>query len=371
MEVDGTSGPVNVAYSNIDTADIVGAGTWSVSDSINVDPLFVDYTNADPALRDYRLKVGSLCIDAGTDDTVTYPSLPIDDINGDARPIDLARDMGSDETIGINIDGDEFFSDSDCDDDDASIYPEAPEICGDGIDQDCDGSDAACPGFIVSLISGDTTETGEEATFTVRLATQPSADVTITANASCACEAMVVGGLSLLFTADNWDIEQVVTVRGVDDDDIDGNRFFIIIINPAVSADPDYDGLDPINVFGVNKDDEGGYYCDNLASIEVTTDKTVYTPGETITGKITFTNNSTGDVTVNADGRIYENGFLVYQNFGTVTLPAGTNEYDLSVLFFNLDVDVSAVDKTYFIAVACTVEGETCLWSDATLLTVE
>src|SRR6056297_4120338 len=55
---------------------------------------------------------------------------------------------GSDLTCpeDIDDDGDGYTeNEGDCDDTDASIYPGAEEICGDGIDQDCDGSDLTCP----------------------------------------------------------------------------------------------------------------------------------------------------------------------------------------------------------------------------------
>jgi TolB-like protein len=45
----------------------------------------------------------------------------------------------------LDLDRDGYTpADGDCDDSQAGIYPGAPEICGDGIDQDCDGQDLAC-----------------------------------------------------------------------------------------------------------------------------------------------------------------------------------------------------------------------------------
>jgi hypothetical protein len=44
-----------------------------------------------------------------------------------------------------DLDGDGITeADGDCDDNSAAVYPSATEICGDGIDQDCDGTDLFC-----------------------------------------------------------------------------------------------------------------------------------------------------------------------------------------------------------------------------------
>ncbi len=61
------------------------------------------------------------------------------DCNGFDVECDCTTDADGDGHIALTCpDGD------DCDDGDASVYPGAEEICGDGVDQNCDGIDPSC-----------------------------------------------------------------------------------------------------------------------------------------------------------------------------------------------------------------------------------
>lgn len=111
-------------------------------------------------------------------------------------------------------------------------------------------------GITVTPTSGlVTTEAGGSDTFTVVLANQPSADVTIALSSSDTTEG-TVSPVSLTFTAGNWNTGQTVTVTGVDDTDVDGDIAYTIITAPAVSADANYNGFDPADVSVTNIDND-------------------------------------------------------------------------------------------------------------------
>ncbi len=128
-----TSAPVTGTSTTITYSDIeVG---MSGMGNISLDPLFVS-----PSGGDFRLGDGSPCIDAGT---AQYA--PNHDIDGTPRPLGTGYDMGAFEyiTAGSNTDsdGDGYGALDECDDDDPAVYPGAPEVKHDGVDQDCNGYD--------------------------------------------------------------------------------------------------------------------------------------------------------------------------------------------------------------------------------------
>lgn len=110
-------------------------------------------------------------------------------------------------------------------------------------------------GFIVSAISGDTSEDGLTATFTIRLASQPTATVTVPISSTDATEG-TVSPASLNFTTLDWNVPQTVTVTGVDDPDLDGDINYSVQMDPTASSDPLYDNQTPGPVAVVNLDND-------------------------------------------------------------------------------------------------------------------
>ncbi len=112
------------------------------------------------------------------------------------------------------------------------------------------------PGIVVTPTQGLViTEAGGTDSFTVVLKTQPAADVSIALSSSDTSEG-TVSPASLTLTAANWNVPQAVTVTGVDDALIDGDVAYTILLAPAASADPAYNGLDAADVAATNIDDD-------------------------------------------------------------------------------------------------------------------
>ncbi len=102
-----------------------------------------------------------------------------------------------------------------------------------------------------------TTEAGGTDTINVVLDTKPSSNVTIAVSSSDISEG-TVDKSSLVFTAANWNTPQTVTVTGEDDNLVDGDLSYNIVLAAAVSSDRNYNGKDPADVTVTNTDDDAG-----------------------------------------------------------------------------------------------------------------
>jgi len=162
----------------------------------------------------------------------------VDDFVADGDPV-FAIQVGPADSIDENYDG--------------RVLPDVP---GTNVDNDS-------PGFVLSRTSITTFEFGTTATFAVHLTSEPTANVVIGLHSSLPTEA-TVSPASLTFTggngSSNWNVDQTVTVTGVDDPILDGSKPYVIELE-AVQSLPDlvYNGLNPPDVTGTNV--EGAYSC--------------------------------------------------------------------------------------------------------------
>ncbi|MFM7830916.1 MAG: hypothetical protein ACKPJD_03960, partial [Planctomycetaceae bacterium] len=111
-------------------------------------------------------------------------------------------------------------------------------------------------GVTVGTISGTTTtEAGGAVSFTIRLNSEPTADVTLAFSSSDATEGSV-SPATVTFTAASWNTPVTITGTGVDDTIFDGNIVWTLVIGAAASADTLYNGINPTDFALTNLDNE-------------------------------------------------------------------------------------------------------------------
>ena len=150
-------------------------------------------------------------------------------------------------------------------------------------------------GVEVGTISGNTTESGGTSTFTVKLNSQPEADVTISVSSSNTDEG-TVNPSSLGFSSSNWNTSQTVTVTGVDDSSdpvVDGNTSYKINLGNTVSSSTHYNDLKSGTLELSNTDSESPGVT--LSSSSLTTSEN----GTNATFTVKLDQKTTSDVTIN------------------------------------------------------------------------
>ena len=114
------------------------------------------------------------------------------------------------------------------------------------------------PDIIVSPVSGLTTsESGQSAKFSVVLGSKPSSSVFIHLHSSNEAEGVVVPA-DIVFSADNWNKPQDITIKGISDNKQDGNAKYTIITDNAVSQDSFYNDFEVSDVQVTNLDNNKG-----------------------------------------------------------------------------------------------------------------
>ena len=96
-------------------------------------------------------------------------------------------------------------------------------------------------GLAVGTVTGQATEAGGQATFTVVLRTLPTADVAVTVSSQDTIEG-TAAPTALNFSTSTWNTAQTVTVTGADDDADDGDATWNVRLT-TTSSDTDYHAL--------------------------------------------------------------------------------------------------------------------------------
>ena len=147
------------------------------------------------------------------------------------------------------------------------------------------------PGFTVTPTQGLVTSgSGGTATFSVALQAPPAAVVTLDVTSSDAAKGIAAPGM-LTFDANDWYVPQTVTVTGQNGA---SEGSYSIVLSPATSADPGYQGLNPEDVSVSSLAARASVIWPTNNAVQISTSPTL---------RATVTNTTAGNLTVTFYGR--------------------------------------------------------------------
>jgi len=189
-------------------------------------------------------------------------------------------------------------------------------------------------GIIVTPTAGLTTsEDGDSASFTVVLASAPTVEVVINLSSSNIQEG-VADQSQLVFTAENWNVAQTVTVTGVNDEVIDGDQPYSVLLAPAVSTDGNYNGLDAEDVQLVNLDNDVP-----AVTVAFSTGNQTLVEGLATSAVYTVSLSAASSQTITVDYATSNGSALAGSDYvalaGTLTFAPGATEQTLTVSLLN------------------------------------
>ena len=304
----------NVAYTIVTAAAVSSDGAYSGLDADDVAVTNVD--DESPGIKVTPLR-GLVTTEAGgtaTFDVVLYTAPTADVVidlsssdtsEGTVSPTSLTFTTGDWSTVQtVTVTGvDDSIADGTVPYSIVTAAATSTDSAYDGLDAGdvaVTNTDDDTVGVTVTPTSGlTTTEAGGTSTFTVKLNSQPTADVTIALSSSDSSEG-TVSPSSLTFTGANWNTTQTVTVTGVDDSIADGAIAYTIITAAATSSDSAYNGLDPSDVAVSNSDDDAiGFTFDlNVDQLGTPIDLNTTEGGGTAQFAIRLNSLPTADVTI-------------------------------------------------------------------------
>ncbi len=203
-------------------------------------------------------------------------------------------------------------------------------------------------GFTVSAISGNTTEAGGTATFTVVLTAQPTADVSIGISSDDTTEG-TVSAASLTFTSGNWSTPQTITVTGANDDLDDGDIAYNIITAAATSADGNYNGINPADVAVTNTDNDTSGFTVSAISGNTTE------AGGTATFTVVLTAQPTADVSFSVTSSSLDDGTV---STASLTFTSGNWSIPQTVTVTGVDDLIDDGDTDYVIMLSAAVSDD-------------